>query len=259
MQRARRLASIAVVTVAGLLALAGCRTDPAVAAYVGSQRYTEDQVTQIYDELHARVLEAVRTQTQQQGQGQPAASPSPVPDKVELPVTRQEVVAALIGRDVLKAVAGKQGIAKAELPASELVQLRGLPASAADTEFARVWAEHEGYRLALREGVSGRTPTETELRALFDRLVEGGRFDAAQLPFAQFASSLNDEDRQYVGRLMALRDAVEAEVRAGDIVVNPRYGQAELVVDSFQDQARKLRPLLGVPLETKEPAVRDAA
>jgi len=258
MPYARRLASIAVVALTGLLALTGCRADPTVAAYVGSERYTEDRIGQIYDDAQAKVTAALGEPAPT---GQPGASPSPAPApaEVKLPFTRRDIVVALVGRDLLKAVAEKKGIAKADLPVEQVIQQRKLPANTPrDTEFVQIWTEHEAYRVALLQKLPGRTPTEAELRDLFDRLVKGGLVEP-QATFTQFASSLNDEQRTYVGGLMAVRDAVEEQMRGVDIVVNPRYAPAELVVDSFQDAQQALRPLLSVSLDASEPYVRDAA
>ena len=50
MQRARRLAPIAVVAALGIIALTGCRAQPDVAAYIGDRQITENQVTGILDD-----------------------------------------------------------------------------------------------------------------------------------------------------------------------------------------------------------------
>ena len=66
MQRARRFAFVAALAVAGLTALTGCRTNPEVAVYLGQDRYTEAQVTQIYENAYDTLQAAVREQAAQQ-------------------------------------------------------------------------------------------------------------------------------------------------------------------------------------------------
>src|SRR5690242_8237679 len=100
MQRARRFASMAVVTSLALAGLTACRSGPAVAAYVGDTRITEDRVEQIWADARAVV----------------AASP-PVVDpatgaerKATLPITRADVVEVLVGRELLDRVAAEQNM-----------------------------------------------------------------------------------------------------------------------------------------------------
>jgi hypothetical protein len=258
MQRARRFAFVAALTVAGLTALTGCRTNPEVAAYVGPDTYTEAQVTQIYDNAYDTLQAAVREQAERQAAAQPAPSPSPSPAAVPLPITRQDIVLALVGRELFKRAAGALGIAKVDVPPDQLVQQKRLPL---ESEFMQIWAEHEGYRFALLQKLPGKTPTEADLRDIYNRLVAGGLFDPATLPFNDFATRLPAEQREGAAALMALREAMQAQVREGDIVVNPRYTPAEIAIDSFADRNQVTRPLIVVQLETDpgEPFVRDAA
>src|SRR5262245_33997330 len=55
MQRARRLALVAVLPLLGALALAGCRSEPGVAAYAGSNKYTIEQVEALANEVKGKV------------------------------------------------------------------------------------------------------------------------------------------------------------------------------------------------------------
>ncbi|HCT81584.1 MAG TPA: hypothetical protein DGT23_34420, partial [Micromonosporaceae bacterium] len=90
--RVRVLVFVGALAVAGL---AGCRSEPGVAAYVGDTTITEDRVTQVYDDAQAKLDEAVRRRADEQAAaaGQPA--PTALPE-VKLPITRKDVLSALV-------------------------------------------------------------------------------------------------------------------------------------------------------------------
>lgn len=250
----RRLASIAVLATVGVSVLAGCRADPDIAAYVGDRTYTEARITQIYDNARTTLLAAVREQAAQRTTP-PGESPSPAPDTVEMPITRQEIVIALVGRDMLKAVAEEKNIKPVDIPVEQIQQQLRLPA---EVEYMQLWREHEGYRVGLLQGLR-REPSEADLRDIYDRLLAANLVQPGT-PFSDFRSNLPDQSRQVVAGMVAVRDEVVAKVRDGDVVVNPRYTPTEIVLLTYNDASQVSRPLVTVPLESQpgEPFVRDS-
>lgn len=228
----------------GLLTLAGCRSDPAVAAYVGSTRYTDDRVTAIADEAHAKLQELVDAQ-------QAAAGASAEP--VQRPVTEQEVVTALVSRDVLKALAEERHVSPVSVRADQIAQQARVPA---DTEYVRLLAEKDGYRLGLLQQAASTQPTDANLREVYDNLVtaSSGQYTGS---FDQFKSSLTDQDTELVGRSAAVRDDISAAARKLDVTINPRYGPAVLSLVEVTDQQGGVHSLLGVALTADESAVKD--
>src|SRR5690242_15564510 len=57
MQRARRLALVAVLALLGALALTGCRSEPSVAAYVGDQKIMVKDIDGVIDDLSGHQLQ----------------------------------------------------------------------------------------------------------------------------------------------------------------------------------------------------------
>jgi hypothetical protein len=230
--------------VGALLALAGCRSDPAVAAYVGSTRYTDARVSAIADEAHAKLQELADAQQSATG-----ASAQPVPR----PVTEQEVVTALVGRDVLKALAQERKVSPLDVPADRIAQQVRIPP---DTEYVRLVAEKDGYRLGLLQQAATGSATDADLREVYDNLVSasGGRFTAS---YEQFRSNLTDQDTELVGRSAAVREDIAAEAEKLDVTINPRYGPAVLSLVEVSDQQGGVISLLGVSLSSHESGVKD--
>jgi hypothetical protein len=50
MERVRRLATVALTAAVAVAGLAGCRSAPSVAAYVGQNQISEDRVSAVYEE-----------------------------------------------------------------------------------------------------------------------------------------------------------------------------------------------------------------
>jgi hypothetical protein len=244
-RRVRRLTAAAVLLAVGGLVLTGCRSDPQVAAYVGSARYSQDRVTDIADEAQAKLQDFADSQQSSSG-----ASSQPV----ERPVTDQEVVAALVGRDVLKALAEEKGISPLNVDTNTMAQQVQVPP---DTEYVRVLAERDSYRLGLLQGWKSAQPTEADLREVYDNLVKVG---GAQIgSFDQFRSNLAEQNSELVGRSASLRKDIVAEARKLNVSVNPRYTPAEvtLINTSTEQNGGQLIPLLDAPLEARESAVKD--
>jgi hypothetical protein len=244
MPQARRVLPAAALLVAGVLVLAGCRSDPQVAAYVGDTRYSQDRVTAIADEAHDRLQRVLDEQ-------QPAGASSP---PVERPVSDEEVVSALVGRDVLKSLAQERDINPLDVDANQIAQRVQVPP---DTEFVRALAEQDGYRLGLLQRWESAEASEAELHEVYDNLVKGteGQYTDS---FEQFSSTLPAQSVELVGRSASLRRDIEAQARRLDVTVNPRFGPAVLtLVNTSSQQGGPLISLLDAQLNAAESGVRD--
>lgn len=240
--RARILAPVVAVLVAGALALTGCRSDPAVAAYVGGTSYPLDRVSGIATEAHTALQRIADAQRRSAGE---SAGP------IDRPVTEQQVVAALIARDVLRALAEAKRVSKVEIPVDQVAQVRGVPP---DTEYVRVVAEADGYRAALLESTPAVAPPEAAVREVYEGLLRANGGQGA-VTFEEFAQSLGQQNRDLVGRGAALREEISAQADTMNVTVNPRYRPAVLGVLEQPDQQGALHTLLGVPLDRHESGV----
>lgn len=241
MRRVRSV-GVTVLVAAGVLALAGCRSDPNVAAYVGSTRYTEDRVAAIADEAHTKLQEYVDDQ-----QGQAGAGAEPV----RRPVTEQQVVTALVSRDVLKALAEEKGVRPVDRDPNEIARQVQVPPEA---EYVRVLVEQDGYRLGLLQDAASTRPSEAELREVYDNLVKTGD----RLSYDQFRSELPDQNAELVGRSAAVRREISAAAQRLDVRVNPRYGPTMLsLIDVTDARTGTAHSLLGVSLNAQDSGVRD--
>jgi hypothetical protein len=230
----RRVTSLLVLLALGGLALAGCRSNPTIAAYVGSTQYSEERVTAIADEADAKL----RALAEQAGAPRPAR-----------PVSEQQVVTALVSRDVLRELAREKQVTPVSVQADRIAQQVRVPA---DTEYVKVLAERDGYTLGLLRQAPSVEPSEAALREAYDNL--GG----AQLgSFDKFKASLTDQEMELVGRSAAVRDEIAAQARKLDVVVNPKFGPAVLSLVDVADQQGGIHSLLGVPLSTTETGVED--
>lgn len=254
MQRARRLASTVVIAALVLGGLNACRADPAVAAYIGADKITEARVDAVYDDAKAKLAGAVE-QAREQAAGNPSAAPLPTGD-VDLPIKRADVVTALVGRDVLKALATQRGIRPTQVAPDQVAQGIGVPP---DAEYTTVYTELQGYLDGLTQQSKPAQLTEADLRDVYGRLSRGGALQGGA-SFAEFSTNLGDENRKTLAQSLGVRDEILAQVRKMKATVNPRYGNAELPLVSFRSEQGAPLPLVVLSFDTSsgdEGPVRD--
>ncbi|WFE23469.1 hypothetical protein O7621_09400 [Solwaraspora sp. WMMD937] len=202
MQRVRRLASITVIALVGVAALSACRSQPGVAAYVGDEQYTEEQVTSLIDDMADQLGE----QAGQQG--------------APLLPTRQQVVSALVLADVcaqLDVPGGAQPVSPQQL---------GLPPA---SEYGQTASQAWTCIVGLQAGGQVQ-PTQEEL---FD-LVEKGRAAGVIPDEVTDEEAAGQLDGEQLRSSLAARDALADAVAEQDVTVNPRYRPLEFPVLSFQ-------------------------
>lgn len=247
MQRARRLVSVAVVASLAVAGLSACRSEPSVAAYVGGGKVTESRVQEVWDEAREALTDA--------GPQAGAESASPA----ALPITRSDVVRALVSVDVLTEVAKKENVTLPADPAlADYASALRLPES---TEYVRLYARSDSLIKALRQNAQNApAPTDADLREVFDVLVANEQI-APGSTFAEFKTALPAQNMQLVQSAAAVRNEINEVTGPLRIRVNPRYQPLGIPVLEFQTQAGELRPLVVAPLgaEGADSPVTDVA
>jgi len=194
---------------AALLGLTGCRSSPAVAAYVGDQTLTEDRVTALIGGYEAWA----RAQATANGQD---------PKTVEKPPRTLVVNFWLRGQ--LCEEARKKLNFQVEQPALPPEQRND-----GRSELGVIAAQTQACERALPAGQAVK-PTEAEARQIFDIGVANGIFPADAADQVIPGLLTNNEVADALGRKKTLNDAL-----AGfDVTVNPKYGVVELPLASFQ-------------------------
>ncbi len=163
---------------------------------------------------------------------------------------RQAVVEFTVFVEVAQRYAEEEGI---DLPTPDYAAAAQSMQTSADDPFVRLNAEVDTYRNALLEEATGRTPTEDELRAVYDDYAALAGPQAAS--FDEIRAALLDLPEY--GQALTLRDElIEAMGRYG-ISINPRYQPLEFALFAVS-QGQLV--LVGLPLgEQGTGAVRPAS
>jgi hypothetical protein len=221
MHRARRLATVALAASLAVAGLAGCRSAPSVAAYVGQNRISEDRVSAVYEEARANAVTAAA------GQEAPA-------------IKRQDVVDTLVGLDVLREIARQRGLSPTALNADQVAQAIGVKANA---EYVRLYSEYRGLLNAVGSGAKPAQPTAADLRDVYNRLTAGGA-NPNGATFEQFSTGISDTDKQTLAQNIGLRNDLQPQIAKLNTVVNPRYSAPELPLVSTQGADGQELPLV---------------
>jgi hypothetical protein len=229
MQRARRLASVAVVASLTVAGLSACRSDPSVAAYVGDKQITESQVQAVIDQAAAEAKGTAVT-----------------------PLGRADVVKALLSVDVLAQVAARHSVSlPSDLQLSQFATMLKLPEKA---DYVRLYATTQGYVAALRNAIKdGPDPTDAELQQVYDTLAAHGEIQPGQTA-AQFKAGLTDAQKQLLQVATSVRHEITEVTDPMKIKVNPRYQPAAISVLDLQTQTGESYPLVTAPLGPDETA-----
>ncbi|MEO3923537.1 hypothetical protein ABGB07_06715 [Micromonosporaceae bacterium B7E4] len=227
MQRARRLASIAVIAVLGTTVLSACRSDSSVAVYLGDKKITEDEVTSVLDDVRSKVPP---------GGHAPGATPAPDAPEVKAP-TRAQVVGTLVMRELCLKLAADKGFKPSEqAPIEEVARATGLPA---DSRYVRLFSELD----ACRAGIPVSQPVAPTQEELMD-VVARGRAAGVIPPDAKDGEAGQQLDGDVLRRALAMRNTLTEALESSDVTVNPRYRPLEYPVLTFSDSS----PALVVPI-----------
>ncbi len=169
---------------------------------------------------------------------------------VSLGRIRQAVVEFTVFVEVAQRYADEEGI---DLPTPDYAGVAESMQTSADDPFVRLNAEVDAYRAALLEEATGRTPTEDEMRAVYDDYAALAGPQAAS--FEEIRGALLDIPEY--GQALTLRDElIDAMDRYGTSV-HPRYQPLEFALFAVS-QGQLV--LVGLPLgEQGTGAVRPAS
>jgi parvulin-like peptidyl-prolyl isomerase len=225
MQRARRLASVAVVASVAVAGLSACRSEPSVAAYVGSTKITDSAVQAVLTDAKTKLTAAGAAST--------------------APIKTTDVVSALLSARVLAEVAKQQSLSlPADLGLGEYASSLQLPA---DSQYVRLFAEADSYVKLLRQGVKTAPElTDADLREVYDVLAGAGQVGTTT--FDQFKTQLPAQNKQLVQTAIVVRKEISDTADKMDIRVNPKYQPVGVPVLQFQTNEREVRPLISAPL-----------
>ncbi|MGE5830822.1 MAG: hypothetical protein ACM30G_21010 [Micromonosporaceae bacterium] len=193
----RRVGGVVVLALVGLAALAGCRTEPTVAAYIGQTKITEAQV----DEL---IADATRAAAKPEEKG--TAAPG-----------RGDVVGTLVLIRVCEQARAKLGFDKVKVSTEQVRQSEGVPSV---SRYATIRADLYGCITAIP--YADQTPTDAELRELYDRAVTAGLVGTS---YEETREQLLTDDG--IRQRIAIDRAMTQAAKDASVTVNPRYRPLE--------------------------------
>ena len=232
MQRARRLASVAVVASLAVAGLTACRSAPSTAAYIGSgagaAKVSQNDVEAIYKDSKLNGTEA-RTATD--GSITPPAQH-----------TRQQIVDTMVGLDVFRAYGKANNITPQAVAADQMATSMFLKPGA---KFVPLYAEYEGYLEAAGAKVAPQQVTEADVRDIFNRLTAAGIL--GNTTFETWVGGISQQLQQLLAQRIALKKAIEPVAAKMDIVVNPRYSSSISLLETYDPQGKPFS-VLDVPV-----------
>jgi hypothetical protein len=230
MQRARRLASAAVVAAIAVTGLSACRSAPDVAAYIDAGNITTADVQRVYDDAKTKADAATNSQAAQNPAPAPTDSPGPAD---ALPLTPGTVLETLVSHNVLMRLAQTHNVQiPTPLPLDTYAKILKLPATA---DYVRLFVEVEGLQFALNQGGQGGPLTDADIRDIFDRAKKQQLVDPASTP-EQFGAGLSADGKKVLGTAVALRNEAHTDIVQQHIRLNPRFGPVEVPIFTQRDQ-----------------------
>jgi hypothetical protein len=193
-----------------------CRTDPAVAAYVGEVPITEAEVDGVVAEVRDGLEALVAENLPDADAAQRAQELT-----VRIDAERHAVLQRRILSEATVAYASGHGLA---LPAPDLALTATQYELSTESGYVRVVAEYEAAMAALEGSlVAPAVPTEADQREVYDNVVAQG---LTQTPFEQAQPILGQD---VLGGPVALRNLIAAVIDEAEICVSPPYQLAHRV------------------------------
>jgi hypothetical protein len=227
MHRARRLASVAVVASLAVTGLSACRSQPTVAAYVGDQRITEDQVQSIWDNA-----KAAPAATDANGQAAPFS------------LQRADIVQVLASLPVLDTIAKADGVTAPSPDAAQASQMTLLPPT---TAYTKAFAQQQALLTALlQKNQNAPAAPDADVQQVYNNLITIGQ--APPGDFAAFKSSLSPQQGMLINASAAVGKEISREAGPLNVRVNPRYGTVSVPLIPAQSQTGEVVSLISAPL-----------
>jgi hypothetical protein len=204
-----RLALLAVVALAGLT-LSACQRDPSIAATVGSDKITEDQV------------DAILADAQQNRPAPPTSAPGgPSPSPLgAVQIDRADVVRYLVVDKMCTADQERRHFPSAAgADVNEIADVKGI---SPNSQYAKLFSRMTACLNGEVSGIAPVTPTDAEVREIYDRAKAQG----LEVPeFDKIKDQVRDND-DIKGRV-AVKRSLEDQARAQNVFINPRYRPVE--------------------------------
>lgn len=231
----RRLASAVVVASLALAGVSGCRSEPSVAAYMGSAgNISEKDVDKIWTEAYdaltaqaqAEAAEAERAQRDAEAKRKAAGeevtpAPTVTADRAQVPFTRIDVLKALVGNEIYGRLAAKHSVQlPADVPYAQFAAERKLPA---DSTFAKLYIDNYYLRGLLTQSlVAPGAPADADLRFVYDQLAANGGVQPGQ-DYTAWKAGQGEQNLQAVAAAARLREEVRTTADELHVKLNPRY------------------------------------
>jgi len=241
MQRARRLASVAVVAAVAVTGLSACRSQPDVAAYLAAGDISVARVQQVYNDARNK-------------QSAPAATPSPgeTAAPAALPLTQANVLDTLVSHQVLMTLAQRHNVQiPSPLPIDDIAGLLHLSKNA---EYVKLYGEVVLLQSALNKAGQGGSLADADIAEIYQRLKALKAVDPTST-LASFTAGLPAEAKKQLGIAVALRNEVRDEVAKEHFRLNPRYPAFEIPVLTNIDQQGAVLVLVAQPVGDRNASV----
>jgi hypothetical protein len=233
--RIGRLVLVVALAVGGGAGLAGCRTAPGAAAYIGGQQVSVARVQGVVREVNGvadqRVAARIQARDQQQAAIADGVAPDELPEppaEARLPIVRTsgtEVLSLIVWGEVGQRVVDEHRIEEPAVPADVFAAKFALPA---DSEYVRLWARYWSVLSALARGGQARPLSEDEAGRYFHAVDDAGLVPAgadADEYIAQLRTKVN---------LAPLFEAQEV-LSKQQVTVNPQFAPLVLPVVLLPD------------------------
>jgi hypothetical protein len=206
MQRVRRLALVAVLTLVGGLALTGCRSEPGVAAYLGAETVSVSEVD--------GVVEAVdQVNAGRGGEGQPAP----------IATSRQLVLGMIVYSRLAQQVIAEKGLTSNTGTIEQASKVYGIPV---DHPYAQLLGTYLDRFTTLLPTARDYKPTHDELVRFYEAGVTAGAFPAGATD-DDITQNLNNAN---VAATLGVQAMLDDAGKKRHLTVNPRYAPLPLPV-----------------------------
>ncbi|GAA3267010.1 hypothetical protein Dvina_49270 [Dactylosporangium vinaceum] len=211
---ARRLAAVFALTVAAGSALAGCRSQPDVAVYLGDRTVSTAEVDRIVKDVNAEADRRIADWGRKR-----AADPNLLPPPI-VHTTGDEVVSLIVLADAGQRIIAERGLGTRTAPADTIAETFGLPPT--DT-YVQLWTRYLTGLQSVAAAELARPLTDDEA----DRLFEAGAAD----PDADYDEAVHTfKTNINLGPLFGAQRRFGDVLDAGTIAVNPQYGPVVMPV-----------------------------
>jgi hypothetical protein len=237
MQRVRGLTAgrRAVVALVLGLALTACTDDPSVAAYVGAEQITEQEIDGLIAGVNAEIAKA---------KDDPNVA-ADVKEGLAAPARTDTVMTVLLGR-LCGARQAREGFASVPIPEDRRKQIAPLP----EAEYYKLRLAAYSCLFAIPNPAQV-APTDAELQDIYDRAYAKGLLNQPLSEIKEQLAALPD-----LPPAVATKRMITEMVRTAQVRVNPRYRPLEFFVHDLGSGQQLVVAVVGEP---GSDAVRDIA